>query len=54
MLWPGRRLANFGFSSSSRVPICANGPKRPMRTLTGRPDSGSVPSGALHRDVLAA
>ena len=23
MLWPARRLANFGLSSSSLVPICA-------------------------------
>ena len=29
MRWPGLRLANFGFSTSSRVPIWANAPYLP-------------------------
>ena len=29
-------LANWGFSSSSLLPICTNGPKRPKRTLRER------------------
>ena len=44
MLWPGCSEANFGFSSSSTVPICTIGPKRPIRALTSFPLLGSVPS----------
>jgi hypothetical protein len=39
-------------SASSRVPICANAPKRPKRTLTGRPTPVDAKS-ARHRDVGA-
>src|SRR4249919_2877816 len=42
--WPGRSEANSSFSSVSLSPICAYGPYRPRRTLTGLPDLGSVPS----------
>jgi hypothetical protein len=45
MRWPDIRLANLGFSSSSRDPSCTNGPYWPMRTLTGLPVAGSVPIG---------
>ncbi len=41
---PGRSPAKRGFSSSSLVPICTNGPKRPMRTAMGLPVAGSLPS----------
>ncbi len=44
MLWFARRLAKRGLSSSSFVPICANGPKRPRRTEMGLPLAGSSPS----------
>ena len=43
IFWPGISPANNGFSSSSLVPICTNGPYRPIRTLTGLPDLGCVP-----------
>ena len=35
-----------GFSSDPSMvsPICANGPKRPIRTITGLPDTGSFPN----------
>ena len=44
MLWPGCNEANLGFSSSSTVPICTIGPKRPMRALISLPLAGSTPS----------
>ena len=51
IFWPGRSPAKRGFSSSSRVPICTKGPKRPMRTDTGLPETGSMPSS---RDCAAS
>ena len=44
MVTPFFIWANLGFSSSSAVPICTTGPKRPILTNTGFPLCGSVPN----------
>ena len=43
MDWPFFICAKRGFSSSSTVPICTTGPKRPILTETVLPVPGSSP-----------